>query len=137
MARKKAAEGQADVGNTGGADGGQGQEKVTKADAVRAALAEGIETPDEGIAFIKSRYGIDMGKAMFSSYKSQQKAKAGQSGVHRQGVRKGGRPRKAPETPASAATGVDVGIVADLAAVKRLVERMGAGQVREMIALFE
>ncbi len=35
---------------------------MSKADAVRAAMAEGIEKPQEGIDFIKARFGIVMEK---------------------------------------------------------------------------
>jgi hypothetical protein len=109
--------------------------KISKTDAVRAAIAEGHESPDDGIAFIKSRFGIEIGKPMFGSYKSQLKAKAGQSGVHK----KGGRAPKeaAPIASVSAIARDDVGIVADLAAVKRLVEKLGVEQVRQMAGLFE
>jgi hypothetical protein len=123
MARKKSAEGQPE-GETG---------KVTKADAVREALAEGIEGPSEIADFAKTEHGLEISPAMVSSYKSQFKAKAGQSGIHK----KGGRPRKAPEAASPAIAQDDVGIVADLAAVKRLVEKLGVEQVRQMAGLFE
>jgi hypothetical protein len=126
MARKKSAEGQPEGAET------TAEGKVTKAAAVREALAQGVESPADICEFAKTKYGLEMAPAMASSYKSQIKAKAGQSAVHK----RGGRPRKA-EAAASTVSQNDVGIVADLAAVKRLVEKLGAGQVREMVGLFE
>jgi hypothetical protein len=52
-----------------------GQPSVKKIDMARAALAEGLDNPAEAVAWIKARYGIDLPKAQFSSYKSQLKAK--------------------------------------------------------------
>src|SRR6478672_11904356 len=50
---------------------------TSKADAVRAALAEGIEAPAEALGFIRRRFGIEMGKPMFSSYKAKLRKKEG------------------------------------------------------------
>jgi hypothetical protein len=106
-----------------------GNGSMTKADAVRAALAEGVEAPDEAIAFIKSRFGIEISKPHYSSYKSQLKAKAASQS----------RVNKVPRAPAASTPAVakdDVGIVADLAAMKRLVEKLGVEQVKQMAGLF-
>jgi hypothetical protein len=43
----------------GGGQEGHGIVAVSKADMVRAALAEGMETPTDGLGFIKSKYGVD------------------------------------------------------------------------------
>jgi hypothetical protein len=129
MARKKTAEQHTESEASTPVNGG-----VKKVDAVRAALAEGFTEPDDAVAFIKQRFGIDLPKPQFSSYKSQEKSKkrAGQSGMNARGVRF----RAATATPAASAAS-DIGIVADLAAVKRLVEKLGAGPVRDMVGLFE
>src|SRR5690349_12832038 len=65
MARKRAA-----------AEATEGAATMTKADAVRAAVTDGADTPAEGVAYIKTKFGIDITPQHFSSYKSQQKAKA-------------------------------------------------------------
>src|SRR3954452_22629614 len=48
--------------------GGKG---ITKAEAVRRALAAGKESPEEGVDYIKRQFGIDMAKQHFSASKSQ------------------------------------------------------------------
>src|SRR3954447_25866786 len=52
---------------------------VSKADAVRAALAAGIDTSPEAVAFIKQRFGIEMAKQHFSAQKSQIKRRERES----------------------------------------------------------
>src|SRR5262249_4242601 len=46
---------------------------IKKADAVRAALAEGVESPSEAVDFIRKRFGIEIAKQHFSAQKSQLK----------------------------------------------------------------
>src|SRR3954447_9138571 len=48
---------------------------ISKADAVREALSAGKESPDEGVEFIKDRFGIEISKTHFSSSKSKFKRK--------------------------------------------------------------
>lgn len=48
---------------------------MSKADAVRAALKAGAKNPLAGAAFIKEKFGIEIGAQMFSAYKSQFAAK--------------------------------------------------------------
>jgi hypothetical protein len=48
---------------------------MSKADAVRAALKAGAKKPVEGAAFIKEKFGLEIGAPMFSAYKSQFAAK--------------------------------------------------------------
>ena len=115
------------------------KETVSKADAVRAALAEGIDSPDEGVAFIRERFGIEMGKTMWSSYKSQEKTRqAKASGGDRPRV---GRPPVTPSAsivpPAPAPAAARNGSVADsLKTVKELVDRLGADEVIKIAEIF-
>src|SRR4051812_41647119 len=51
--------------------------KVSKTDAIRAAMAEGIESPGEGVDFIRKRFGIEMSKGHFSATKSKLKSMEG------------------------------------------------------------
>lgn len=48
---------------------------VSKAEAVRQALAEGLDGIGDIGEFIKAKYGIEMPKPIISSYKAQQKAR--------------------------------------------------------------
>src|SRR4051794_25407601 len=53
-----------------------GKPAISKADAVREALAQGKDGSEEGTDYIRSQYGIEMTRQMFSSYKTQEKARA-------------------------------------------------------------
>ena len=48
--------------------------KMSKTDAIRAAMAEGIESPGDGVDFIRKRFGIEMSKQHFSATKSKLKS---------------------------------------------------------------
>jgi hypothetical protein len=50
---------------------------MSKSEAARTALAEGIDSPDHAVEFIKKKLGIDMTKAQFSAVKSQENNKNG------------------------------------------------------------
>src|SRR5690242_17418821 len=52
-----------------------GGKAISKAAAVRDALEQGEESPDDGVAYIRKVHGIEISKQMFSSYKSGQKAR--------------------------------------------------------------
>ncbi len=54
---------------------GQTTKAVSKADAVRDALANGLDAPGDIVDFVKSRHGLDMPKQMASSYKAQLRAR--------------------------------------------------------------
>src|SRR5258708_5483434 len=48
---------------------------ATKAEAVRIALSEGLESPGDIQEFIQAKFGHDIPKPTISSYKSQQNAR--------------------------------------------------------------
>lgn len=125
------------------------QPKMSKADAIRVALREGIESPDEATDMIRKRFGLDISKTHFSATKSQLKKKEGL------GTPRGTRgPRAAEKAPASEAAPTPApraraastaqqppapegGMISDLAAVKALVKRLGVEQVKQIADLFE
>jgi hypothetical protein len=122
-------------------EAGGGPRAMSKVDAVRVALTEGIESPEQGTDFIRRRFGIEMGRQHFSATKSQLRNREG--GV---GSPKGKRAPKGGRTPASGSSPPTVGrpaaegsmdMIDDLAAVKSLVKRLGAEQVRKIVDLFE
>ena len=47
---------------------------MSKTDAIRAAMAEGIESPGDGVDFIRKRFGLEMSKGHFSATKSKLKS---------------------------------------------------------------
>ena len=59
--------------------------KLTKTEAVKRAIEEGVEKPQEGVDWIVSHFGEDyrMPPGQFSSYKSQLKSKAANNGERR------------------------------------------------------
>lgn len=103
-----------------------GGKAPSKADMVRAAVAEGIEKPQEGVDFIKARFGVEMGKPMFSSYRAQQKARERKAA----GEPAAARRSSVAAPPRNAAPG---GIVADIADIRRLLATHGKEGLRELI----
>ncbi|MBA3388952.1 MAG: hypothetical protein H0U02_06250 [Rubrobacter sp.] len=118
-----------------------GKASISKTDAIRAALAEGMESPEDGTGFIKSRFGIEISKQHFSATKSQIKKKDGAAAPKRKRAARGEKapaPAPAPQaapTAQPATTGPDM--IGDLEAVKSLVKKLGAEQVRRIVGLFE
>jgi hypothetical protein len=108
-------------------------EVKTKADAFRAAVAQGIESPKAISEFVQTTYGMEMSPGMVSAYKSLEKNK---------GKKKKATKRKYTRTakPAPAAKGggtiVDNGLMSSLESVKVLVKHHGADQVKRMVDLF-
>src|SRR5262245_35467589 len=49
---------------------------ISKAEAVRKAIAAGHDQPEQGVDYIKREFGLDMGRQHFSSTKSQMKKKS-------------------------------------------------------------
>jgi len=71
---------------------------ISKAAAVRDALEQGEDSPEDGVAYIKKIHGIEMTRQMFSSYKAQQKARDAKKEAAPKG--KPGRKPKAAAAPA-------------------------------------
>src|SRR5271157_1374812 len=46
---------------------------MTKSQAVREALAAGIESPEEGVAWIRDKYGLEMKATHFSAVKAHER----------------------------------------------------------------
>lgn len=92
---------------------------MSKMDAVRQALAEGKDKPQEGVAYIKEKFSIEIAPQMFSSYKGLLKKKGGTGNGRRRSSAAG---RSNP---------------AELARqVKSLVAVYGAAAVSDMLAVF-
>ncbi|MDB5312675.1 MAG: hypothetical protein JWO38_6877 [Gemmataceae bacterium] len=118
MAKKKAETEAAAEAEAGG-------EKINKTEAVRRALADGVDAPLEGVAYVKKQFDIDITPQMFSSYKSLARKKAGS----------GGRTKAGPTGGSSSIGSTNP---ADLArTIKALVEQHGANAVIEMARVFE
>ena len=99
------------------------EKKVSKAQAARAAIAEGIESPKAAVAYIKERFGLDMAPQHFSATKSVLR-KAGGMTVR---VKRGPKP--------AVAKGGDAGLLMALEAMKPLVASLGAEKVKRIVDL--
>jgi hypothetical protein len=93
---------------------------ISKAEAVRQAMSQGLDAPGDIADYIQSKYGLVMPKTQISSYKAQAKARA---------RRKGSR-EKAKATTASQ-------LLEDIETVKGLVDKLGADQVKRLADLFD
>ena len=114
----------------------EGNGLVSKADACRAALAEGIGTTEEAVAFVKSRFGLDIKPSDFSVYKSKEKKKGGAAPEPgRRGRKPKGAPGQgaashlAPAPPPPRPSG-DSELLSAMEAMKPLVASLGKEQVK-------
>jgi hypothetical protein len=115
-------------------------EEMSKADAVRAAIAAGIEKPKDGVEYVKKEFGIEITPATFSVTKSQdaKKAREGGSEVAEKPTttaKRGPKPKTA--APAAAAAPSTNGSTGGslVQGLKALVERYGVEDVREVLEL--
>lgn len=98
-----------------------GQPTVTKAQAVRDAMARGLDDLDDITAFLKTTYNIEMPRPQISAYKAQAKAKEG-----------GGTPRTR-SSPAMT-VGIPAGFGSDVREIRALLEKLGgAAEAKDVI----
>jgi hypothetical protein len=115
-----------------------GKTTVTKAEAARAALAEGVESPTEAAEFIKKRFGIELSPQHFSTIKFQLKKRGEQAPS---GNKRGRRPKSAQPVEGSLAPprkppvlgGGD--LLDSLDVLKPLIAEYGADRVKRMVDL--
>ena len=113
------------------ADGGASAETISKSEAVRRALAAGIDKPAEGVAFIKKEFGLELTSGQFSTVKFQEGKKKGRTPGKR------GRKPAATSAPGLVVNGRSAGNPAELArAVKALVMAHGPEAVKGMVDVF-
>jgi hypothetical protein len=113
---------------------------ISKAAAVRDALAQGEDSPEGGIAFIKKVHGIDMTRQMFSSYKAQQKARDAKQAAASPKAKPGRKPKVASPAPAQPPVALrsangQADLLDALTAMKPLIAQYGAEQVKKMVDL--
>jgi hypothetical protein len=111
------------------------EKPLTKADAARAALSAGLESPLQAVAYIKDRFGIDMDPQHFSAVKSTLKKKEG---------RPPGKPGRKPKSagvegylaPPRRQPPVGGGDLIDsLEALKPLIAQYGSAKVKRLVDL--
>jgi hypothetical protein len=116
--------------------------KISKTEAAYRALDAGHDKPLEAVDYIRKTFGIEIGAQHFSSIKSNRK-KRSDKGPKRRGLgRKASGATRAtnaasPKGSSQRASAGDTDLLDDMAAVKHLVEKMGAEKVRKIVDLFE
>lgn len=98
---------------------------ISKADAVRKALALGLEKPADIGDYLRREYGLEMANNTISTYKSQIRSKGQKGGRKKNEVAQQPAPRELNSTLEAARE------------VKALVERWGADTVRGLTDLFD
>jgi hypothetical protein len=132
MGRKKKVDAEATT-TPGSAQNGSPAVK-TKADAFRAAVAQGIESPKAISEFVMTTYGMEMSPGMVSAYKSMEKNKGKKT---KRKYTKAAKPATAtPTKTATVASSADNDMLSTLEAIKDFVKAHGAEQVKRMVDLF-
>ncbi len=117
--------------------------KMSKTDAIRAAVAEGHESPGDGVDFIRTRFGIEMSKGHFSATKSKLKS-AESVGASTSGARKSApaaASKRKPEpvgdyqTPPEQPAGREGNLLDALEQMKPLIAQYGPDHVKRMVDL--
>jgi len=110
-----------------------GEKPMKKVDAVRATLAEGIESPTEGVEYIKKKFGIEMNAQSFSTSKFQiNKAKGAKK---KPGRKPGAAAAPKAATPAVSSNGSSCGSLVQ--GLRALIEKYGVEDVGEVLALMK
>lgn len=109
--------------------------KITQKEAVARAIAAGKDSPSDGVAYVRERFGIALNNGAFSTLKSQLK-KAGDGTPAKRG-RKPGRPGASDGARTGGMTSSGrTPNPADLArGIKQLVATYGAVAVGDMLAV--
>ena len=103
-----------------------GGKAISKA-ALRDALEQGEESPDDGVAYIRKIHGIEISKQMFSSYKTKEKARKTEN---QEPAAPKGKPGRKPK-----AAGGETDLLAAMEAMKPLVAALGADKVKRIADL--
>lgn len=104
--------------------------KMTQREAVEKALAAGMDSPAEGVPYVKGQFDITLSNQAFSTIKS--KIKNGGKKA-KQSPRAVAVPTAARSTAPSSAPG---GLALHVEAIKTLVETLGVDQVVSIARLF-
>jgi hypothetical protein len=94
---------------------------ISKMEAVRRALREGVEAPGDIADFAQTQFGLQIKRDQISAYKSQIRSK------ERQGQQSSRARRERP----------NLDPVAAARAVKEVVDRFGADTVKGLVDLFK
>jgi hypothetical protein len=107
---------------------------ISKAEAVRQALAAGSDSPEEGVAYLLDHYGIVMDRQTFSSNKAQEKARQAKKAEAATASKPGRKPKA--QSPAVQHHAGDSGdLLGTLEALKPLIAEHGASKLHRLVDL--
>jgi hypothetical protein len=107
---------------------------VSKAEAVRQAIAAGVQAPAEGVEHVMKHFGIQMDNKTFSLLRSQQKIRDAKKSGAKPGRKPAFEGYLAPPT-APKVPGVQGDLLAAMEAMKPLVDSLGKEQVKRIVDL--
>jgi hypothetical protein len=108
---------------------------ISKAQAVREALAEGLDGLDDIAAYVKAKHGHDIPKTMISAYKAGEKKKAAASDIPK--AKPGRKPTVAAPTQPVASHGGETDLITAMEILKPLIQEHGGDLLRKIISLLE
>ncbi len=97
-------------------------------------MAEGIESPGDGVDFIRKRFGLEMSKGHFSATKSKLKTTEGTKKAAPKAATKT-QPVGDYQTPPEQPAGRDGNLLDALEQMKPLIARYGPDHVKRMVDL--
>lgn len=114
-------------------------ESISKSEAIRRALAAGIDTPTDGAQYIRRVFGIEVTSRHFSATKARQKNRDSKLSTpvrRRQNPKvesEGGEPTPPPQTHKEG----EGDLLNTLEALKPMIARHGAEKLKRMVDLLE
>jgi hypothetical protein len=141
MARKKTAASRHEDVEEAQGGGQEGHGKITKSEAVRRALADGVDQPADGVAYIRDNFGVEISPTHFSAVKSTEGKKGEAAPKGKPGRKpKAAAPSQAVEgylapPPKSRAVDEETDLLAAMEAMKPLVAALGADKVKRIADL--
>jgi hypothetical protein len=107
-----------------------GHSSINKSEAVRRALADGVVQPIEGVTYIKSHFGIEIGPQHFSAVKSTYMKKLGTPTVNTRF-----QPTSAKTATRTTTAIGEANLIESLETLKPLVAQFGVDKVRRLVDL--
>jgi hypothetical protein len=112
---------------------------VSKAEAVRRALAAGSESPEQGVAYLLDNFGIVMDRQTFSANKSQEKARDAKKAEASRKSKPGRKPKAVVESHTAPVvkhrSNGESDLVGSLETLKPLIAQYGPDKVKRLVDL--